>query len=56
MRNKLTYTLLCLLVCLICIPAKAQVSFGKAGKFNEGWLFNLKDDSRLVQEAFPDNR
>ena len=33
MRNKLTYTLLCLLVCLICIPAKAQVSFGKAGKF-----------------------
>ena len=56
MRNKLTYTLLCLLVCLICIPAKAQVSFGKAGKFNEGWLFNLKDDSLSLQTNYDDSK
>ena len=56
MRNKLTYTLLCLLVCLICIPAKAQVSFGKAGKFNEGWLFNLKDDSLSLQTDYDDSK
>lgn len=56
MRNKLTYTLLCLLVCLICIPAKAQVSFGKAENFNEGWLFNLKDDSLSLQTNYDDSK
>lgn len=56
MRNKLTYTLLCLLVCLICIPAKAQVSFGKAENFNEGWLFNLKDDSLSLQTDYDDSK
>lgn len=42
---KLTKGLLTLALGLTCVGANAQVSFGKAEKFNEGWKFELKDDS-----------
>lgn len=35
-------------------PLKAQVSFGDATKFNDGWLFKLTDDSTIVKPAFED--
>lgn len=37
-------------------PATAQVSFGDAGKFNDGWLFLLKDDSAAVQTSYDDSK
>lgn len=36
--------------------AKAQVSFGNAVKFNDGWLFSLKDDSASVQSSYNDSK
>lgn len=36
--------------------AKAQVSFGNAVKFNDGWLFSLKDDSASVQSSCNDSK
>lgn len=34
--------------------SSAQVSFGEAKLFNEGWLFNLADDSLAVGEQYND--
>lgn len=37
-------------------PTTAQVSFGDAGKFNDEWLFLLKDDSAAVQPSYDDSK
>lgn len=36
------------------VSVSAQVSFGEAKLFNEGWLFDLKDDSLAQQEKYDD--
>ena len=41
--------LIFLLAMLVVAPIKAQVVFGDAAKFNDGWLFRLTDDSAIVQ-------
>ena len=38
-----------LLAMLAVAPIKAQVAFGDAAKFNDGWLFRLTDDSAIVR-------
>lgn len=40
----------------LSLPAGAQVSFGNAVKFNDGWLFNLQDDSTSRKPAYDDGR
>lgn len=40
--------LIFLLAMLVVAPIKAQVVFGDAAKFNDGWLFRLTDDSAIV--------
>lgn len=37
------------------VPARAQVSFGDASKFNDGWLFRLQDDSTAVGTGYNDS-
>ena len=37
MKSKITLILMCLLAWMTYLPLHAQVSFGKAEKFNEGW-------------------
>lgn len=44
MKNALTLAVL-VAAFLVACPARAQVSFGDASKFNDGWLFRLTDDS-----------
>ena len=44
-QSRVLLTMGMLLAIIACIPLQAQVSFGKAEKFNEQWLFNLSDDS-----------
>ena len=39
---------------LLSLQIKAQVSFGNAQAFNDGWLFSLSDDSRYSEPAFDD--
>ena len=39
--------LIFLLAMLVVAPIKAQVVFGDAAKFNDGWLFRLTDDSAI---------
>ena len=45
-----------LLLLLLAGRLAAQVSFGGAAKFNEGWLFALADDSLSAQPGFDDSR
>ncbi len=45
-----------LLLLLLAGRLEAQVSFGGAAKFNEGWLFALADDSLSAQPGFDDSR
>lgn len=40
--------LIFLLAMLVVAPIKAQVVFGDAAKFNDGWLFRLTDDSACL--------
>ncbi|WP_288179850.1 glycoside hydrolase family 2 protein, partial [Bacteroides sp. CAG:633] len=57
MKNRLITLLLGLFFVLApVIPAAAQVSFGKAGKFNDGWLFTLSDDSLMSSTDYDDAR
>lgn len=57
MKNRLITLLLGLFFVLApVIPAAAQVSFGKAGKFNDGWLFTLSDDSLMSSTDYDDSR
>lgn len=39
-----------------CMPAMAQVSFGKTTKFNDGWRFVLQDDSLFRSPGFDDGK
>ena len=49
-------TLLTLLISLIGLGASAQVSFGKADKFNTGWRFILNDVSEASKPDYDDSR
>lgn len=53
-RNSIILGLL--MVFMLSVPIGAQVSFGNAVKFNDGWLFCLQDDSASAQSSFDDNR
>ena len=44
-----------LLAMLAVAPIKAQVAFGDAAKFNDGWLFRLTDDSAIVRTDYDDS-
>ena len=56
MKSKITLILMCLLAWMTYLPLHAQVSFGKAEKFNEGWLFSLSDDSLSQTNNFDDSK
>ncbi|MBQ8242180.1 MAG: glycoside hydrolase family 2, partial [Bacteroidaceae bacterium] len=51
-------TLVLCLVCCACLISNihAQVSFGKAEKFNDDWKFILKDDPSMVKNDFDDSK
>ena len=40
----------------LVMSAQAQVSFGKADKFNDGWLFTLTDDAAFSQTQAVDSK
>ena len=41
----------------VCVPAAvAQLSFGKAENFNDGWLFQKADSSAMSSPGFDDSR
>lgn len=52
--KKLLFALV--LLVLTNASASAQVSFGDAKLFNEGWLFNLADDSLALNEKYNDGK
>ncbi len=52
-KTLLTWILGVLTICL-AVPMSAQVSFGEARKFNDGWLFRLEDDSAFKQNVYDD--
>lgn len=56
MKNVLITAMLCVMALCTVAPATAQVSFGDAGKFNDGWLFLLKDDSAAIQTSYDDSK
>ncbi len=45
-----------LLMTLVAGTCCAQVSFGRAERFNDDWLFRLGDDSTALAPAFDDSR
>ncbi len=54
--NKYIYQMVsALLLSLLCLQMKAQVSFGDAQAFNNGWLFLLEDDSAAVRIDYDDS-
>lgn len=55
MVKKITW-LVCLACWLMAPAMKAQVSFGKAEKFNDDWKFILKDDPSMVKNDFDDSK
>ena len=54
MKNKALFPVLILIIMLACPSVKAQVSFGEARKFNDGWLFSLSDDSLSRSNDYDD--
>ena len=56
MKNRLLTWILGVLTICLATPLSAQVSFGNARKFNEGWLFCLEDDSTFKQKAYDDTK
>ena len=54
MKNRLFICLCGLLTLCLAVPLHAQVSFGNAQRFNEGWLFKLEDDSTYKQNTCDD--
>lgn len=48
--------LLLLAAALTCVCASAQVSFGEATRFNDGWRFHLGDTPEAVADGFDDSR
>ena len=55
MRNAIFTLAIFVTALLAAYPGQAQVSFGEATKFNDGWLFRLTDDSTIVNPAFNDS-
>lgn len=53
MKNA-TLTFAVLVLAILVAPLRAQVSFGDATKFNDGWLFKLTDDSIIARPAYED--
>lgn len=56
MKQRIGILLGLLMVIGLSLPAGAQVSFGNAVKFNDDWLFSLKDDSASHNPSFDDSR
>ena len=56
MKNRLLTWIFGVLAICLSVPLAAQVSFGNARKFNEGWLFRLEDDSTFKQKAYDDTK
>lgn len=56
MKQRIGILLGLLMVIGLSLPAVAQVSFGNAAKFNDGWLFSLQDDSAGYKPSFDDSR
>ncbi len=54
MKKNLILSLAMLLLSLL--PMQAQVSFGDAQKFNDGWLFNLSDDPTMQNVDYNDSK
>ena len=54
MNNKLL--LFCLFCLFTCASLTAQVAFGEAKKFNDGWLFSLSDDSLSASVSYDDSK
>jgi beta-galactosidase/beta-glucuronidase len=48
--------LLALAAILFALPLRAQVSFGAAARFNDGWLFSLTDDSTYLHARYDDRK
>ena len=55
MRNAIFTLAIFVTALLAAYPGQAQVSFGEATKFNDGWLFRLTADSTIVNPAFNDS-
>ena len=56
MKNRLLTWIFGVLAICLSAPLAAQVSFGNAQKFNDGWLFRLEDDSTFKQKAYDDTK
>lgn len=54
MKNKVFWIVL--LGLFSCMSMHAQVSFGEAKKFNDGWLFSLSDDSLSASVSYDDGK
>lgn len=52
--KKATLLIAAFMLAIFAAPVRAQVSFGDATKFNDGWLFKLTDDSTIVRPAYED--
>lgn len=55
MKNVLFVAIISVMAFFTAVPARAQVSFGDASKFNDGWLFRLQDDSTAVGTGYNDS-
>ena len=42
------------LLCALPAALRAQVSFGEATRFDDGWLFRLGDDTTARRPAYDD--
>lgn len=49
-------TAVCLIALCTVAPLKAQVSFGDAAKFNDGWLFSLTDGPAIARTSYDDSK
>lgn len=56
MKNAILVTVIFITTLFTAIPIKAQVSFGDAVKFNDGWLFRLDDDSAATEASYDDSQ
>ena len=56
MKNRLLIWIFGVLAICLSAPLAAQVSFGNAQRFNDGWLFRLEDDSTFKQKAYEDTK
>lgn len=55
MKNVLFVAIISVMAFFTAVPTRAQVSFGDASKFNDGWLFRLQDDSTAVGTGYNDS-